>query len=324
MAAIEADFRTRQQDWLPKLVLAPSFAVTIFFVYGFILFSIVLSFTGSKMLPRFTWVGFGNYEKLFALPAWNTAIVNIAIKGRVVNGVHPSRRNIPMLFQSYALYPNMTLGQNMTFGLEMHDVPKPDREKALAEVGKLLQIDHLLDRKPGSGGQRQRVAMGRALVRDPDVFLFDELLSNLDARLRVDMRTKIKKLHRKLRTTIIHVTHDQIEATTLSTPIAVMDKGHVQQLGALKAICDTPANLFVAPYMGSPAMNIVPATVVIESGQPHAAITDPEGADRKSGNIHPFTNRVAVTEPAGQTFDFVVNMEKAVAFDPATENRIPA
>ena len=308
----------------------------------------------------------------------------IAIKGRVVNGVHPSKRNIAMVFQSYALYPNMTVGQNMTFGLEMHGVPKPDRDKALAEVAKLLQIDHLLDRKPGqlSGGQRQRVAMGRALVRNPDVFLFDEPLSNLDAKLRVDMRTEIKKLHQKLRTTIVYVTHDQIEAMTLSTRIAVMNKGFVQQLGTPKEIYDTPANVFVATFMGSPAMNIVPATVVIENGTPHAAltdaegqvqrlrftqdlkawegkpillgirpeaITDPEGADRKSGNIVALRNRVTVTEPAGadtfvtmtlsgrdaiarmradanvaagQVFDFAVNMEKAVAFDPDTEQRI--
>ena len=309
----------------------------------------------------------------------------IAIKGRVVNGVHPSKRNIAMVFQSYALYPNMTVGQNMTFGLEMHGVPKPDRDRALADVAKLLQIETLLDRKPGqlSGGQRQRVAMGRALVRNPDVFLFDEPLSNLDAKLRVDMRTEIKKLHQKLRTTIVYVTHDQIEALTLSTRIAVMNKGHVQQLGTPKEIYDTPANLFVATFMGSPAMNIVPATVAMENGYPHAAITDadgtprnlrfsqpnlaawagkpillgirpeaitdPEGADRKSGNIQPLTNRVTVTEPAGsdtfvtmtlsgrdtiarmradasvapgQSFEFAVNMEKAVAFDPDTEERI--
>jgi multiple sugar transport system ATP-binding protein len=308
----------------------------------------------------------------------------IAIKGRVVNGVHPSKRNIAMVFQSYALYPNMTVGQNMTFGLEMHGVPKPDRDKALAEVAKLLQIDHLLDRKPGqlSGGQRQRVAMGRALVRNPDVFLFDEPLSNLDAKLRVDMRTEIKKLHQKLKTTIVYVTHDQIEAMTLSTRIAVMNKGYVQQLGTPKDIYDTPANVFVATFMGSPAMNIVPARVVVQNGQSHAAvtnaegavqhlrfsqnlaawegreillgirpeaITDPEGADRKSGNIVALTNRVTVTEPAGadtfvtmtlggkdaiarmradanvaagEVFDFAVNMEKAVAFDPKTEERI--
>ena len=308
----------------------------------------------------------------------------IAIKGRVVNGVHPSKRNIAMVFQSYALYPNMTVGQNMTFGLEMHGVPNPERDKALAEVAKLLQIDHLLDRKPGqlSGGQRQRVAMGRALVRNPDVFLFDEPLSNLDAKLRVDMRTEIKKLHQKLKTTIVYVTHDQIEAMTLSTRIAVMNKGFVQQLGTPKEIYDTPANVFVATFMGSPAMNIVPAKVVLRDGQPHAAltdadgtpqhlrfsqdlkawegrdillgirpeaITDPEGADRKSGNIVALRNRVTVTEPAGadtfvtmtlsgkdaiarmradanvaagQAFDFAVNMEKAVAFDPKTEERI--
>ena len=309
----------------------------------------------------------------------------IAIRGRVVNGVHPSKRNIAMVFQSYALYPNMTVGQNMTFGLEMHGVPRPERDRALADVSRLLQIDHLLERKPGqlSGGQRQRVAMGRALVRNPDVFLFDEPLSNLDAKLRVDMRTEIKKLHQKLRTTIVYVTHDQIEAMTLSTRIAVMNKGLIQQLGTPKEIYDTPANVFVATFMGSPAMNIIRATVVLESGHPHArltgadgaprllrfsdaalaaragqdillgirpeAVTDPEGADRKSGNIQSLTNRVTVTEPAGSdtfvtmtlsgrdiiarmradaavlagaTFDFAVNMDKAVVFDPATEARI--
>jgi len=309
----------------------------------------------------------------------------IAIKGRVMNGVHPSRRNIAMVFQSYALYPNMTVGQNMTFGLEMHKVPKPERDAALARVARLLQIDHLLDRKPGqlSGGQRQRVAMGRALVRNPDVFLFDEPLSNLDAKLRVDMRTEIKKLHQKLKTTIVYVTHDQIEAMTLSTRIAVMNKGLVQQLGTPKEIYDTPANVYVATFMGSPAMNILPATVVMDAGVPHAAITDadgamrhlrfsqtnladwagkpillgirpeaitdPDGADRKSGNIVGLANRVGVTEPAGsdtyvtmtlagrdiiarmradaavapgQMFDFAVNMEKAVVFDPATELRV--
>ena len=312
---------------------------------------------------------------------------DISIKNNVINDVHPSKRNIAMVFQSYALYPNMTVGQNMTFGLEMHGVPKPARDKALADVARLLQITPLLDRRPGqlSGGQRQRVAMGRALVRNPDVFLFDEPLSNLDAKLRVDMRTEIKKLHQKLKTTIVYVTHDQIEAMTLSTRIAVMNKGYVQQLGTPKEIYDTPANLFVATFMGSPAMNIMAAKVVLQNGAPHAeitdadgatrhlrfsqanlaewvgrevllgirpeAITDPEGADRKSGNIQPFANRVTVTEPAGsdtfvtmtlggrdaiarmradastapgEVFDFAINMEKAVVFDPATEARIPA
>ena len=178
----------------------------------------------------------------------------ISIRGQVMNGVHPSKRNIAMVFQSYALYPNMTVGQNITFGLEMHGVPKGERDKAMSDVARLLQIEQLLDRRPGqlSGGQRQRVAMGRALVRNPDVFLFDEPLSNLDAKLRVDMRTEIKKLHQKLGTTIVYVTHDQIEAMTLSTRIAVMNGGYVQQLGTPKEIYDNPANVFVASFMGSP------------------------------------------------------------------------
>ena len=199
----------------------------------------------------------------------------IRIKDRVMNGVHPSRRNIAMVFQSYALYPNMTVGQNITFGLEMHGTPKSEREKAMKDVAQLLQIEPLLDRKPGqlSGGQRQRVAMGRALVRNPDVFLFDEPLSNLDAKLRVDMRIEIKKLHQRLGTTIVYVTHDQIEAMTLSTRIAVMFDGYVQQLGTPKEIYDAPANLFVATFMGSPAMNVLPATLVERDGALHALIS---------------------------------------------------
>jgi multiple sugar transport system ATP-binding protein len=267
----------------------------------------------------------------------------IRIKDRVMNGVHPSNRNIAMVFQSYALYPNMTVGQNITFGLEMHGVPKPEREKAMHDVAKLLQIEQLLDRKPGalSGGQRQRVAMGRALVRDPDVFLFDEPLSNLDAKLRVDMRTEIKKLHQKLGTTIVYVTHDQIEALTLSTRIAVMNGGYVQQLGTPQEIYDNPANIFVATFMGSPAMNVLPAQVVMQNGRPAAlvtlsdggqailpfsqdnlapyegreillgirpeTITDPDSADRKSSNIAELINRIDVTEPAGS--DTFVSMQ---------------
>ncbi len=144
----------------------------------------------------------------------------IRIKGARVNEVHPSQRDIAMVFQSYALYPNMTVAGNIAFGMEMRGVPRDEREKAIAEVAKLLQIEHLLKRRPSqlSGGQRQRVAMGRALVRKPRVFLFDEPLSNLDAKLRVDMRTEIKRLHQNLRTTIVYVTHDQIEAMTLGDP----------------------------------------------------------------------------------------------------------
>ena len=192
----------------------------------------------------------------------------IAIDGGRVNELHPKDRDIAMVFQSYALYPNMTVGQNIVFGLEMRGVPKPERDKAMAEVAKLLQIDHLLDRKPGqlSGGQRQRVAMGRALVRHPKIFLFDEPLSNLDAKLRVEMRTEIKKLHQRLKATIVYVTHDQIEAMTLATRIAVMKAGDLLQLGTPKEIYENPADLFVAGFMGSPSMNLIPAKLVEANG----------------------------------------------------------
>jgi ABC-type sulfate/molybdate transport systems ATPase subunit len=175
----------------------------------------------------------------------------------LVAGLPPSKRDIAMVFQSYALYPNMTVAGNIAFGMEIRGVPKEERDKAIKQVSDMLQIGHLLDRKPSqlSGGQRQRVAMGRALVRNPQVFLFDEPLSNLDAKLRVDMRTEIKQLHARMKTTIVYVTHDQIEAMTLATKIAVLNQGHVQQLGTPKEIYDTPANVYVATFMGSPAMN---------------------------------------------------------------------
>jgi len=205
---------------------------------------------------------------------------DIAIDGRIVNDVHPSKRDIAMVFQSYALYPNMTVAGNITFGLEMHKIPKPERERRLKEIAELLQITHLLKRKPRqlSGGQRQRVAMGRALVRQPRVFLFDEPLSNLDAKLRVDMRVEIKKLYQKLGATIIYVTHDQVEALTLSTRIAVMNHGVIEQIGAPQAIYDAPANLFVATFIGSPAMNLIDATVREAGGRLCAETTDADGA----------------------------------------------
>ena len=205
---------------------------------------------------------------------------DIAIEGRVVNDVHPSKRNIAMVFQSYALYPNMSVAGNITFGLEMHKIPKPERERRLKEIADLLQIAPLLNRKPRqlSGGQRQRVAMGRALVRQPSVFLFDEPLSNLDAKLRVDMRAEIKKLYQKLGATMIYVTHDQVEALTLSTRIAVMNHGVIEQIGAPQDIYDAPANLFVATFIGSPAMNLIDATVVDSDGKLCAETTDAGGA----------------------------------------------
>jgi len=184
---------------------------------------------------------------------------DVLIGGRNVNNVHPKDRNIAMVFQSYALYPTMPVARNIGFGLEMRKVPALERRAAIQRAAELLQIEHLLDRKPGqlSGGQRQRVAMGRAIVRDPDLFLFDEPLSNLDAKLRVEMRTEIKRLHDRLGTTVVYVTHDQIEAMTLGTRVAVMRDGVIQQLGDPQTIYDEPANLFVAGFIGSPSMNFL-------------------------------------------------------------------
>jgi multiple sugar transport system ATP-binding protein len=189
---------------------------------------------------------------------------DVLIGDRNVNNVHPKDRNIAMVFQSYALYPTMQVDRNIGFGLEMRKVPAPQRTEAVGEAAKLLQIEHLLDRKPSalSGGQRQRVAMGRAIVRDPDLFLFDEPLSNLDAKLRVEMRTEIKRLHDRLGTTIVYVTHDQIEAMTLGTRVAVMRNGVIQQLDDPQTIYDRPANLFVAGFIGSPSMNLLKGVLV--------------------------------------------------------------
>jgi multiple sugar transport system ATP-binding protein len=184
----------------------------------------------------------------------------ISLAGQSINSIHPSNRDIAMVFQSYALYPTMTVRDNMAFALEMRGMAKEERFARVDAVAKMLKIDHLLERRPKqlSGGQRQRVAMGRALVRKPQVFLFDEPLSNLDAKLRVDMRTEIKRLHQELRTTTVYVTHDQVEALTLATKIAVMNQGRIEQLGTRDDIYHRPATTFVATFMGSPAMNLLP------------------------------------------------------------------
>ena len=189
---------------------------------------------------------------------------SIEIGGRPMNGVAAKDRNIAMVFQSYALYPSMTVRQNMTFGMECRHVPKREQAEILDRVARLLQIEQLLDRKPAqlSGGQRQRVAMGRALVRDPLLFLFDEPLSNLDAKLRVEMRMEIKRLHQRLGSTIVYVTHDQIEAMTLATRIAVMHHGEVQQFADPDTVYNRPANLFVARFMGAPPMNTLRARLI--------------------------------------------------------------
>ena len=185
------------------------------------------------------------------------------IGDRLVNDVEPKDRDIAMVFQNYALYPHMTVYDNMAFGLKLRKTPKDQIDKLVHEAARILDIEHLLDRKPKalSGGQRQRVAMGRAIVRNPKVFLMDEPLSNLDAKLRVQMRIEISKLHQRLETTIIYVTHDQTEAMTLGTRIVVMKDGIAQQVDTPKNLYDNPCNLFVAGFMGSPQMNFIDAQV---------------------------------------------------------------
>lgn len=180
---------------------------------------------------------------------------------RVVNDIQPKDRNIAMVFQSYALYPHMTVYKNMAFGLELRKVPKEEINSRVMEAAKILDIEHLLKRKPKalSGGQRQRVALGRAMVRSPDVFLLDEPLSNLDAKLRTTMRTEIIKLHKRLETTFVYVTHDQTEAMTMGDRIVVMKDGIVQQVDTPSNLYNFPYNLFVAGFIGSPAMNFLPA-----------------------------------------------------------------
>jgi multiple sugar transport system ATP-binding protein len=190
----------------------------------------------------------------------------IRIGGRRVNELSPKDRDIAMVFQSYALYPSMSVRDNISFGLNIRKVAKDEQKKIVDRVSETLQIGHLLDRKPGqlSGGQRQRVAMGRALARDPSLFLFDEPLSNLDAKLRIEMRSEIKLMHQRLNSTIVYVTHDQIEAMTLGDRIAVMKDGVVQQFGPPQEIYDTPANLFVAGFIGAPPMNFISGRTVTQ------------------------------------------------------------
>jgi multiple sugar transport system ATP-binding protein len=197
----------------------------------------------------------------------------IRIGPRVVNDVPPKDRDIAMVFQSYALYPHMTVAENMAFSLRLKGTPKAEQAKRVQDAAASLGLTPLLDRYPRqlSGGQRQRVAMGRAIVRDPQVFLFDEPLSNLDAKLRVAMRAEIKELHQRLKTTTVYVTHDQIEAMTMADKIVVMHDGVVEQMGAPLELYDRPANLFVAGFIGSPAMNFIdgrlgPSGLVLSSG----------------------------------------------------------
>src|SRR6187455_2262420 len=191
----------------------------------------------------------------------------LRIGDRVVNDVAPKDRDIAMVFQSYALYPHMSVRDNLAFGLKLRKVPKSDIDKRISEAAGILQLEKLLDRKPKelSGGQRQRVALGRAIVREPAVFLMDEPLSNLDAKLRVQTRAEIARLHQRLGTTTVYVTHDQVEAMTMGTRIAVMHKGRLQQVGTPKELYEHPGNRFVAGFIGSPAMNF--ATVKATEGE---------------------------------------------------------
>ncbi|TCN20595.1 ABC transporter ATP-binding protein [Sinorhizobium americanum] len=200
----------------------------------------------------------------------------VLIGGRVVNPLTPRERNIAMVFQSYALYPHMTVAENMGFNLKLSGLSRPQIDKRVGEAARMLALTELLDRKPNqlSGGQRQRVAMGRAIVRDPAVFLFDEPLSNLDAKLRVQMRTEIKALHQKVATTSIYVTHDQIEAMTLADRIVVLNGGRIEQVGTPLELYRTPANLFVAGFIGSPAMNVLEGTIDAADGEPAVRLGD--------------------------------------------------
>jgi len=192
----------------------------------------------------------------------------VFIGDEMVNGTAPKDRNVAVVFQSYALYPHMSVGQNLAFGLKMHDMPNAEIEKHVRKVADMLGIDDLLDRKPAalSGGQRQRVALGRALVRDPVAFLLDEPLSNLDAQLRNDMRLELVKLHRSLGRTILHVTHDQVEAMTMGQRICIMRKGQVMQVGAPLEVYRHPVNTFVAGFLASPPMNLLPCQVATADG----------------------------------------------------------
>src|SRR5881296_3778921 len=198
----------------------------------------------------------------------------IAIDGRVINDVSPRDRDIAMVFQNYALYPHMTVFRNLAFGLRQRKVPSREIDRRVHEVSEILGLEDLLKRRPAqlSGGQRQRVAMGRALVREPKAFLLDEPLSNLDAKLRVQMRAEIARLQSALRTTTVYVTHDQVEAMTMGHRIAVLKDGRLQQLGTPLEIYETPANLFVAAFIGTPPMSFVPASID-ESGGRIAAST---------------------------------------------------
>ena len=309
----------------------------------------------------------------------------ILLGGQDVAKMPPYDRPVNMMFQSYALFPHLNIWENVAFGLKREGLPKAEVEQRTNEMLALVQLTPYAKRKPHqlSGGQQQRVALARSLAKKPKLLLLDEPLGALDKKLREQTQFELVNIIEKVGVTVVMVTHDQEEAMTMASRIAIMSKGRVLQVGTPKEIYDTPANVYVATFMGSPAMNVVPARVVVQDGVPHAAvkahdgaeqllrfsqanlaawdgreillglrpesITDPEGADRNSGTIVNLTNRITVTEPAGadtfvtmelggkdivarmradvnigagDQYTFAVNMEKAVAFDPKTEDRI--
>jgi multiple sugar transport system ATP-binding protein len=217
---------------------------------------------------------------------------DIYIGERRVSNVAAKDRDLAMVFQSYALYPHMSVRENIAFGLKMRKLPRPEIDRRVVEAARLLGIEDLIARKPGqlSGGQRQRVALGRAIVREPAAFLLDEPLSNLDAKLRVQTRAEIARLHQRLGTTFVYVTHDQVEAMTMATRIAVLDRGVLQQVGTPKDIYENPANLFVAGFIGSPAMNLFDASLITEDGKTEIAVGPvklPAPADQERLRDHP-------------------------------------
>ena len=220
----------------------------------------------------------------------------IAIGGDVVNDVPPKDRDIAMVFQNYALYPHMTVYENMSFGLRLRRMPKAEIKARVEQAAKILGITELLDRRPKqlSGGQRQRVAMGRSIVRDPKVFLFDEPLSNLDAKLRVQMRTEIKRVHQQVKTTTVYVTHDQVEAMTLADRVVVMNEGRIEQIGTPNELYHAPKTRFVAGFIGSPAMNILPCRLEQNGVGLTVHLTDALGfrvPESRSGRYRPHVGK---------------------------------
>jgi multiple sugar transport system ATP-binding protein len=260
---------------------------------------------------------------------------DIMIGGDVINDVPPKDRDIAMVFQNYALYPHMTVAENMSFGLRLKRYPKAEIKARIDEAARMLDIAELVDRKPKqlSGGQRQRVAMGRAIVRNPKVFLFDEPLSNLDAKLRVQMRIEIKKVHQKVRTTTVYVTHDQVEAMTLADRVVVMNGGRIEQIGTPNELYHHPATRFVAAFIGSPAMNFLPCMLEEIAGRLHIRLTEriafpmPPGRAARYQNVgrdeklllglrpEHITEAKTHAEPGFEAFDAVLDVTESLGME---------